>query len=1552
MGLYERSLDASAPRHSWCKLRGEDHAAGAVATLRFDRELQRWTASTTARPGWRLRSAEVAADVDVDNMSPSALAQRTLVGALRWQLAPTEGSAGGVAACSAGASVSDGHNDWREALGIKASFASSGAAPPPAAPAPITNRSADAAADNDNDDDDVRAASKRLFSFSSELTRDGGGEALPEFRAAASPSDRSRVRTLTTEAPDAIAIPFAARLHYGARLALPAVTGVGGHWLLKKQRNLASDMSEPNALLDAEALPFEGLIAGRAGEGGEGRLGLAIIDQLDYLPKGGTREGGDVSCFGSRGGGGGIGSGGDGVEGESLGAGGATSEDAEMRKIFALASPDENGCVTQASLTAALPDRMSAVLTDHAFALLDEDGDGLFTFKEISCLLARCYDESDVRKMRALFDRIDADGSGEITGAELQSVLPHVTQSQMERLMAEFDENHDGCFTWNEVQGMYPRLKEMGAEDLPIPYGQALCYPIDALKSTSMEMAQCVLSPPPSLASHCRPPLAHPPLSLSLPSTRRYFLGLRFMTVMLTAMCGFGAVLLICNLIVNDILLKTKYAPETTGPTLATAWSNDTVLGETMELGFLSRTSSFPSIYLASFSYSAFLDREAQFNVDEDDSRWSLLACVEVVHTATTICILAFLVCALGVLGDRIRASEELLDKGVITCSDFTVEVMCIPPSATATQLAHLFRRWGPVAKVVLHFPSSSRLMEPMRDAADGVTHLRFLQRREEAEREVEKLSSRASTEAAPSPKSSRASDIEEELRHAKRDKSLKHINLNETIIEVLQALEETVEHVEAAHETHKPMTNPPTPFATAFISFEHEDDRAACEHSFRHRGALHWPRLLFGAACARCMTDAAYLGEMDDSGRRVSLAAELSEDDDGGSDSDAEIVAVVFNEEAYDLEIDGGGGGAAAEGAAGAAAKVKGGGGKKKVRSNPFLRDQRWAHFLAQTPAHWETEWNAFALQRLNGACAKHAPHGEPHPYLPADAAHGSVKTLRSDAQIKREKSECGTDSATGEYTRCSTIGYVLHLRARTFCGCSVHLNRAPEPEDILWENLHIATCSKLLRYVILIATLTLFCILVSVLSGLYILVSGFSVQVEQVINVPTWMITIAPLTISQINLITKLSATKVLVPMLAKYIRYRSESQYTAAVLVCTFLIETMQTAFLIVASFTLATMTSRPYSDGDLAGESGQPVPLADIQTGNNVMQALGYLLLITSINTSISLILMDSPGMLPVWIGRVVGVLIPRALHRTCNCGTGSKLAEKLGIKALTQHELNIKWRAPESPIHIWTSKLAAALIAVCAVGPWYPLIYFAAAAQVASMFFCELWALLKIHSNPRQRGFEVAKISATIYQGCIGVSFLSTLFYNWINFGGMRGQAGVGGSKFWAPILLTFGVWLIAAVVVPIAARVLPRFIRRFLPQRSEEEEHSGSLSSEEGVHQAGAHEALRVAGEAAAEAAVMSDEIQQALPGTPEEQQRDAQRRKMKRRQSARLLTSLLGDDPDDEPTWHGTECEYLMQHDSSRLNASCVLSLSCAFLSTFFFRSNFYYATTCVLSY
>jgi hypothetical protein len=63
----------------------------------------------------------------------------------------------------------------------------------------------------------------------------------------------------------------------------------------------------------------------------------------------------------------------------------------------------------------------------------------------------------------------------------------------MERLVEEFDENHDGLFTFEEMRLMGKRLTELGADSLPIPYCQALMFPIESPKGTSMEMAQVLL---------------------------------------------------------------------------------------------------------------------------------------------------------------------------------------------------------------------------------------------------------------------------------------------------------------------------------------------------------------------------------------------------------------------------------------------------------------------------------------------------------------------------------------------------------------------------------------------------------------------------------------------------------------------------------------------------------------------------------------------------------------------------------------------------------------------------------------------------------------------------------------------------------------------------------------------------------------------------------------------------------------------------------------------------------------------------------------------------
>ena len=424
---------------------------------------------------------------------------------------------------------------------------------------------------------------------------------------------------------------------FAVHVALPAVTGIGSKWLVEKQRMLTRDVGDTDNLT-AEQRAYRGLLAGRttrlpvdaengaAGEGKGGSLALSVVSQADYLPKsahlvkklcGGAAEDDEADD---------------------------TAEETAMRKAFAAAHPDEDGNVTQAALVAVLPERMRAALTDEAFAALDTDGDGKFSYEEVSLLLARLHDETAIKQMRVLFDHIDKDKSGEINAQELQHVLPYVTDSQMKHLIDEFDTNHDGLFTFEEVSGMFPRLKELGADALPIPYCQALMWPVEALKSTSMEMAQ-------------------------------YFLGLRFMAILFCVMMVFGAILCACNVVINFTLMKQMHVYESNGTDGTRSLGP---LGETegtsKVMTELAYTSTFPSVFLASFSYKTFWEKERYFP-DISSMDWNLLVSAEIIHTGTTVVILCFLVWALGTLNDQIVGSEELLDKGVTSCSDFTMEV-------------------------------------------------------------------------------------------------------------------------------------------------------------------------------------------------------------------------------------------------------------------------------------------------------------------------------------------------------------------------------------------------------------------------------------------------------------------------------------------------------------------------------------------------------------------------------------------------------------------------------------------------------------------------------------------------------------------------------------------------------------------------------------------------------------------------------------------------------------------------------------------------------------
>ena len=833
-----------------------------------------------------------------------------------------------------------------------------------------------------------------------------GGVASSAGAAADQAPGGGRDRAASAPPPDDAAAPLLSRLHYLFRLALPAVFGVGANYLFEKQRALGLAMDSAESPLSAQDAAWSGIVAGR--NRAQGSLGNAIVDQLDYLPASAAHTANICGRLG--------------VDGEEE-EGGANRKYTEMRRIFASAGPDSDDNVTQAALTAVLPPHLRMHLTDEAFAAMDEDGNGTFSFDEVSSLLARCHDEKNVRKMRVLFEHIDADGSGEITAAELQSILPHVTKEQMSQLMVEFDANHDGLFTWDEVQGIYPRLKELGAENLRIPYCSALCSPVEMLKSTSMEMAQ-------------------------------YFLGLRFMAAMFVGFACFAVILILCNIVINDTLLRTKYAVG--GAELASNRSNgaeqDAVLGATTSLYWLSYTSTFPSVFLASFSYASFWRRVDEFNIG--DRAWAGLATAEVIHTVTVTVLLSVLVWGLGALADRIRAAEERLDKGVITCSDFTVEVQCVPPSATASQLAMLFRQWGPIAKVVVHFPIKSELTNVLEKASDAIMELRFVERRRKKLLKIESMTSPLSgnregaldgapeeggvyvggsdaaapatpaTPKSPTPGRRSVAETEALLQTAKmlrrRDKSLRTIVVDELATILEETLDETKRLIANAHIKHTPLTNPPTPLATAFVSFVVEADREKCEASFQKRTAINWAFFLFGRCqccfCCFCVPDP----------------------DAPESIARREMVT--------------------------------------QRRGNPFLVDHRWESFLRRTPIHWQVEWDSWLGDRAKGALARPREHGSEHPFLRPGTDHGHVDALRSEL----EGADASLNGFANTYSRWGTLRHVAALQLRSLLGITLHLQRAPEPGDIRWENLHVATCSKVLRYMILIGVLTLFCILV----------------------------------------------------------------------------------------------------------------------------------------------------------------------------------------------------------------------------------------------------------------------------------------------------------------------------------------------------------------------------------------------------------------------------------------------------------------------------------------
>ena len=233
---------------------------------------------------------------------------------------------------------------------------------------------------------------------------------------AATPDASSTDGPIPTKDP----VSFKDSVNFAARLAIPAVTGLGNRWLIEKQRELVAEVGEDQSLTP-EQRAYRGLLSNRFSRldipvadpdeedipGKGGSFGIAVVNQADYYP---TSAAISARCCGR---------GGDEDE---------DNEDAEMQAIFMKAQPDRNleGEVTQAQISVCLPLEMQEKLTDEAFAAMDKDNSGTFDYGEIKDILARCSNAKEDKKMRLLFDRIDKDKSGSITATELQGVLPYV----------------------------------------------------------------------------------------------------------------------------------------------------------------------------------------------------------------------------------------------------------------------------------------------------------------------------------------------------------------------------------------------------------------------------------------------------------------------------------------------------------------------------------------------------------------------------------------------------------------------------------------------------------------------------------------------------------------------------------------------------------------------------------------------------------------------------------------------------------------------------------------------------------------------------------------------------------------------------------------------------------------------------------------------------------------------------------------------------------------------------------------------------------------------
>ncbi|VAH69165.1 unnamed protein product [Triticum turgidum subsp. durum] len=138
----------------------------------------------------------------------------------------------------------------------------------------------------------------------------------------------------------------------------------------------------------------------------------------------------------------------------------ARSAEEEMERVFRKFDANGDGRISRPELAALFESLGHAATEDELTRMMfeaDADGDGFISLEEFAALNATAPGD-DEEDLRLAFKVFDADGSGDISAAELARVLhglgEKATVQQCRRMIEGVDKNGDGLISFDEFKVM------------------------------------------------------------------------------------------------------------------------------------------------------------------------------------------------------------------------------------------------------------------------------------------------------------------------------------------------------------------------------------------------------------------------------------------------------------------------------------------------------------------------------------------------------------------------------------------------------------------------------------------------------------------------------------------------------------------------------------------------------------------------------------------------------------------------------------------------------------------------------------------------------------------------------------------------------------------------------------------------------------------------------------------------------------------------------------------------------------------------------------------